>query len=280
MLYIILLLVGVASQASQVKYNPRTGAYEQVEDLPVNSARPHLFNGKELKTTKTSWILPSLSIYGGWSLSEATMESQTYTDLTQKTTTQTIPSTAIINGNAVFGAELLIPTSRHMKIGGGISHNTTQSLFNSVVSANNRQPFKFNLGNSVYGKMSYTVGRITGYALGGMQTSTMSLYDSIEKDDTSNPWTYLNAKALPTYNLLGKYSAKNAFFGVGAAYKLSPAFSVFIDATYLRISGLTGTTEPNATATQIDALKNAQYGVLQNRFGFSLDFIGLTSDTI
>jgi hypothetical protein len=280
MLYIILLLVGVASQASQVKYNPRTGVYEQVEDSQTNAARPHLFNGRASSKTKTSWILPSLSIYGGMSLKAVTSDKLTYTDLTQKTTTQTIPSTAITSGSAVFGAELLIPTSRHIKIGGGISHNTTQSLFDSTIAANNGQLFKLNLGTAVYGKMSYTVGRITGYALGGMQTSKMSFYDSIEKDDKSNPWTYLNPKAPATYDLLGKYSAKNAFFGVGAAYKLSPSFSVFIDATYLTISGLTGTAESTATATQINALKNAQYGVLQNRFGFSLDFIGLASDTI
>jgi hypothetical protein len=112
-----------------------------------------------------------------------------------------------------------------------------------------------------------------------MQFSNITFYDSVKKDDTTNPW-WNAQKAPPTYNFLGKYSAQNAFFGIGTSFKMSPSTSVFLDTTYMTVSGLKGTAEPTATVSQVNALKDSQYQVFQTRFGFSFDFIGLATSTI
>lgn len=281
MLYIILLLVGFASQASQVYYNTQTGAYATMPEPQIQpQARPHLFNNKPTTNkTKSSWILPSLSIYGGMSVYQASANSLEYQDSTRKTTTQTIPETDISTGNAVVGAEFLFPISQNMKIGGGASYNPSHKIFNGVISSESDYLLDLALGNAVYGKISYKFGRISAYTIGGVQSSKISFYDSVSKDSLTNPWTYLNPKDPATYNILGTFATKNPFFGFGASYRLSPAFSIFADTTFLSLSNLTGMTESTATVNQITALQNARYTVIQNRFGLSFDFIGLASKT-
>jgi len=286
MLYILLLLVGFTSQASQVYYNEATGSYEERNDTPTivrPNERQHLFTGMKTglqnAVNNSGWILPSLSIYTGFSGYETTSTALTYQDSTPKTPTQSIASASILNGNMLVGAELMIPLSRRIKIGGGATHNFEKSILENTISSTSRQAFNLQLSNSVYGKFSYKLSRFSIYMLAGMQFSNISFYDSVSKDDKNNPkW---NApKAPPNYNLLGKYSAQNPFFGIGTSFKMSPSTSVFLDTTYMTVSGLKGTAEPTATANQINALKDSQYQVFQTRFGFSFDFIGLATSTI
>ena len=290
MLYILLLLVGFTSQASQVYYNEATGSYEERNDTPTivrPNERQHLFTGMKTglqnAVNNSGWILPSLSIYTGFSGYQTTSTALTYKDSTQTTPTQDIADASISNGNILIGAELMIPLSTRIKIGGGATHNFEKSILENTISSKSVQPFNLQLSNSVYGKFSYKLSRFSIYTLAGMQFSNISFYDSISKDDPNNPWTHKPLKerqSAPTYNLLGKYSAQNAFFGIGTSFKMSPSTSVFLDTTYMTVSGLKGTAEPTATANQINALKDSQYQVFQTRFGFSFDFIGLASSTI
>ncbi len=290
MLYILLLLVGFTSQASQVYYNEATGSYEERNDTPMMvrpNERQHLFTGMKtgLKNAVKSsmWVLPSLSVYTGFSGYETTSSALTYKyykDSTQTTPTQNIAGASLSNGNILVGAELMIPLSRRIKIGGGATHNFETSILENTISSTLRQTFNLQLSNSVYGKFSYKLSRFSIYMLAGMQFSNISFYDSVSKDDTTNPWTYNDPKASPTYNLLGKYSAQNSFFGIGTSFKMSPSTSVFIDTTYMTVSGLKGNAESTATANQVNALKDSQYQVFQTRFGFSFDFIGLATSTI
>ena len=287
MLYILLLLVGFTSQASQVYYNEATGSYEERNDTPTivrPNERQHLFTGMKtgLKNAVNSstWVLPSLSVYTGFSGYQTTSSALTYKDSTK---TQNISGVSLANGNMLVGAELMIPLSRRIKIGGGATHNFEKSILENTISSTSRQAFNLQLSNSVYGKFSYKLSRFSIYMLGGMQFSNISFYDSISKDDTTNPWTYKSSRDRQspiTYNFLGKYSAQNAFFGIGTSFKMSPSTSVFIDTTYMTVSGLNGTAEPTATVNQINALKDSQYQVFQTRFGFAFDFIGLASNTI
>lgn len=223
--------------------------------------------------------MPSLSIYTGFSGYQTTSTALTYQDSTQKTTAQSIASSSISNGNVLVGAELMIPLSRRIKIGGGATHNFETSILENTISSTSRQPFNLQLSNSVYGKFSYKLSRLSIYTLAGMQFSNISFYDSVSKDDTTSPW-WNAQKAPPTYNFLGKYSAQNAFFGIGTSFKMSPSTSVFLDTTYMTVSGLKGTAESTATVSQVNALKDSQYQVFQTRFGFSFDFIGLATSTI
>jgi hypothetical protein len=290
MLYILLLLAGVASQASQVYYNQATGSYEERNDAPIKirpNEKQRLFVGMKKSMQKavnnSPWVLPSLSIYTGFSGYQTTSTKLQYKDSTQKTTAQSIASSSISNGNMLVGAELMIPLSRRIKIGGGATHNFETSILENTISSKSGQPFNLQLSNSVYGKFSYKLSRLSIYTLAGMQFSNISFYDSISKDDTTNPWTYKPSKerqSPPTYNFLGKYSAQNAFFGIGTSFKMSPSTSVFLDTTYMTVSGLKGTAESNATVSQVNALKDSQYQVFQTRFGFSFDFIGLATSTI
>ena len=287
MLYILLLLVGFTSQASQVYYNQATGSYEERNDTPTivrPNERQRLFTGMKTgmqnAVNNSPWILPSLSIYTGFSGYQATSSALTYQDPTQITTTQNIAGASISNGNILVGAELMIPFSSRIKIGGGVSHNFEKSILENTIYSRQKQPFTFQLSNSLYGKFSYKISRFSLYALGGVQFSNITFYDSVAKDNTISPWTYLELKEAPTYNSLGKYSAQNVFFGIGASFKMSPTTSVFLDTTYMTVSGLNGTAESTATANQVNALKNAQYQVFQTRFGFAFDFIGLASHTI
>ncbi len=281
MLYIILLLVSFASQASQVYYNTQTGAYEPLpEQHTPPQARPRLFNGaSNIRNAASSWIAHSISIYGGMSVHQASANSLEYQDSTQKTTTQTIPATSVTAGNMLVGVEFLMPISQNMKIGGGASHSPSHKIFNGVISSGNDYLLDLSLGNAFYGKISYKFGRISAYTIGGVQSSKISFYDSVSKDSLTNPWTYKNPKDPATYNILGTFATKNPFFGFGASYRLSPAFSIFADTTFLSLSKFTGTAESTATVNQITALQNARYAVIQNRFGLSFDFIGLSSNT-
>ena len=286
MLYILLLLVGFTSQASQVYYNQATGSYEERNDAPTivrPNERQHLFTGMKTglqnAVNNSGWILPSLSIYTGFSGYQTTSTALTYQDSTQTTPTQNIADASISNGNILIGAELMIPLSQRIKIGGGATHNFEKSILENTISSKSGQPFNLQLSNSVYGKFSYKLSRFSIYMLAGMQFSNISFYDSIQKDDTTNPW-WNAPKSAATYNLLGKYSAQNGFFGIGTSFKISPSTSVFLDTTYMTVSGLNGTAESSATANQINTLKDSKYQVFQARFGFSFDFIGLASTTI
>jgi hypothetical protein len=286
MLYILLLLVGFTSQASQVYYNQATGSYEERNDAPTivrPNERQRLFTGMKAglqnAVSNSGWILPSLSIYTGFSGYQTTSTALTYQDSTQKTPTQNIPSSSLLNGNMLVGGELMIPLSQRIKIGGGATHNFEKSILENTISSKSGQTFNLQLSNSVYGKISYKINRLSLYALGGVQFSNISFYDSVSKDDTTNPW-WNAPKSAATYNLLGKYSAQNGFFGIGTSFKMSPSTSVFLDTTYMTVSGLNGTAESTATANQINTLKDSKYQVFQARFGFSFDFIGLASTTI
>ena len=287
MLYILLLLVGFASQASQVYYNQATGSYEERNDTPTivrPNERQRLFTGMKTgmqnAVNNSPWILPSLSVYTGFSGYQTTSSALTYQDPTQRTPTQSIAAASRSNGNMLVGAELMIPLSSRIKIGGGITHNFEKSIFDDAIYSRQKQPFHLQLSNSLYGKFSYKISRVSLYALGGIQFSNITFYDSVSKDNTTSPWTFANLKESPTYKMLGKFSAQNVFFGIGTAFKMSPSTSVFLDTTYLTVSGLSGTAESTATANQVNALKNAQYQVFQTRFGFAFDFIGLASNTI